>query len=76
MRDVGGFDPVYTTAGDDVDMCWKVLDRGWDIGFHPAADRIKVAAMELAQMADQRINVLGNWKLNKCYCMCRPQKEV
>lgn len=37
LAEVGGFDPVYTAAGDDVDLCWKVLDRGWDIGFHPAA---------------------------------------
>jgi hypothetical protein len=37
LRDVGGFDPAYTIAGDDVDMCWKVLDQEWEIGFHPAA---------------------------------------
>ncbi len=37
LAEVGGFDPVYTAAGDDVDLCWKVLDRGWEIGFHPAA---------------------------------------
>ena len=37
LEQVGGFDPVYTAAGDDVDLCWRVLDRGWDIGFHPAA---------------------------------------
>jgi glycosyltransferase involved in cell wall biosynthesis len=37
LEEVGGFDPVYTAAGDDVDVCWKVLDRGWEIGFHPAA---------------------------------------
>ena len=37
LDEVGGFDPVYTAAGDDVDLCWKVLDRGWKIGFHPAA---------------------------------------
>ena len=37
LEEVGGFDPVYTAAGDDVDLCWKVLDRGWEIGFHPAA---------------------------------------
>jgi GT2 family glycosyltransferase/exo-beta-1,3-glucanase (GH17 family) len=37
LAEVGGFDPVYTSAGDDVDVCWKVLDRSWDIGFHPAA---------------------------------------
>jgi glycosyltransferase involved in cell wall biosynthesis len=37
LAEVGGFDPIYISAGDDVDLCWKVLDRGWDIGFHPAA---------------------------------------
>lgn len=37
LEEVGGFDPVYTAAGDDVDLCWKVLDRRWEIGFHPAA---------------------------------------
>jgi len=37
LDEVGGFDPVYTAAGDDVDLCWKALDRGWDIAFHPAA---------------------------------------
>ena len=35
--EVGGFDPIYTSAGDDVDLCWKVLDADWKIGFHPAA---------------------------------------
>jgi hypothetical protein len=34
---VAGFDPVYTSAGDDVDLCWRVLDRNWEIAFHPAA---------------------------------------
>ena len=37
LTEVGGFDPVYTAAGDDVDLCWKVLDKGWEIGFCPAA---------------------------------------
>jgi glycosyltransferase involved in cell wall biosynthesis len=37
LEGLGGFDPIYTAAGDDVDFCWKVLDDGWDIGFHPAA---------------------------------------
>ncbi len=37
LDEVGGFDPVYTAAGDDVDVCWKTLDRNWEIGFHPAA---------------------------------------
>ena len=37
LEEVNGFDPVYSAAGDDVDLCWKVLDRRWEIGFHPAA---------------------------------------
>jgi hypothetical protein len=37
LVEVGGFDPVFTAAGDDVDLCWRVLDKGWEIGFHPAA---------------------------------------
>jgi O-antigen biosynthesis protein len=37
LAEVGGFDPIYDAAGDDVDLCWKVLDAGWEIGFHPAA---------------------------------------
>jgi ABC-type multidrug transport system fused ATPase/permease subunit/GT2 family glycosyltransferase len=34
---VGGFDPRYRTAGDDVDICWKFQARGWKLGFSPAA---------------------------------------
>lgn len=34
---VGGFDPVFVAAGDDVDLCWRLLDSGLELGFHPAA---------------------------------------
>jgi glycosyltransferase involved in cell wall biosynthesis len=34
---VGGFNVAYTAAGDDVDVCWKLLDAGGEIGFSPAA---------------------------------------
>jgi len=37
LEEVDGFDPVYDAAGDDVDFCWRVLQRGWQIAFHPAA---------------------------------------
>lgn len=33
---VGGFDPVFHRAGDDVDLCWRIQRRGWRIGFAPA----------------------------------------
>ncbi len=37
LEAVGGFDPQFRTAGDDVDMCWRIQSRGWTIGFNPAA---------------------------------------
>ncbi|MBV9284810.1 MAG: glycosyltransferase family 2 protein [Acidimicrobiia bacterium] len=37
LTEVGGFDPIFTSAGDDVDLCWRVLEHDWKIAFHPAA---------------------------------------
>ncbi len=34
---IGGFDPLYRTAGDDVDVCWRMHENGWTLGFSPAA---------------------------------------
>jgi GT2 family glycosyltransferase len=34
---LGGFDPIYRAAGDDVDICWRLQDAGYTIGFCPAA---------------------------------------
>jgi O-antigen biosynthesis protein len=37
LQAIGGFDPQFRTAGDDVDVCWRLQERGWTIGFSPAA---------------------------------------
>jgi hypothetical protein len=37
LRELGGFDPRFRVAGDDVDMCWRIRSRGWTIGVSPAA---------------------------------------
>jgi DNA-binding beta-propeller fold protein YncE len=34
---IGGFNPVFLRAGDDVDVCWRLQARGWKIGFSAAA---------------------------------------
>jgi GT2 family glycosyltransferase len=34
---IGGFNPIYRRAGDDVDLCWRLQARGWTIGFAPSA---------------------------------------
>ena len=37
LQAVGGFDPRFRAAGDDVDVCWRLQERGWTLGFIPAA---------------------------------------
>lgn len=34
---IGGFDPQFRVAGDDVDVCWRLLDARVTIGYAPAA---------------------------------------
>jgi DNA-binding beta-propeller fold protein YncE len=34
---IGGFNPIYLRAGDDVDVCWRLQSRGGKIGFAAAA---------------------------------------
>lgn len=36
LAEIGGFDPIFHRAGDDVDVCWRLQQRGFRIGFSPA----------------------------------------
>jgi glycosyltransferase involved in cell wall biosynthesis len=37
LLEVGSFDPIFRTAGDDVDACWRLQNAGYRIGFSAAA---------------------------------------
>jgi GT2 family glycosyltransferase len=37
LEAIGGFDPQFRIAGDDVDICWRLQERGWTVGFSPGA---------------------------------------
>ena len=37
LEAIGGFDPQFRVAGDEVDICWRLQSRGWTLGFSPAA---------------------------------------
>ncbi len=37
LQAIGGFNPIYLRAGDDVDVCWRLQAAGGRIGFAPAA---------------------------------------
>lgn len=37
LLEIGGFDEQFHTAGDDVDICWRLRDAGYELAFHAAA---------------------------------------
>ena len=36
LDELAGFDRMFRKAGDDVDVCWRLQHRGYQIGFSPA----------------------------------------
>jgi glycosyltransferase involved in cell wall biosynthesis len=37
LAGIGGFDPQFRVAGDDVDLCWRLQAHHFKVGFSPAA---------------------------------------
>jgi hypothetical protein len=37
LREIGGFDERFRVAGDDVDLCWRLAERGYRLAFSPGA---------------------------------------
>jgi GT2 family glycosyltransferase len=37
LQAIGGFDPQFRVAGDDVDICWRARAQGGKLAFSPAA---------------------------------------
>jgi glycosyltransferase involved in cell wall biosynthesis len=52
-----GFDPIFWVAGDDVDLCWRLQERGWTLGFSPGA----------AVLHHRRDTILRYWKQQQGY---------
>lgn len=37
LESIGGFDPRFRIAGDDVDVCWRLQEKEGTLGYHSAA---------------------------------------
>jgi glycosyltransferase involved in cell wall biosynthesis len=57
LEAIGGFDPTFRVAGDDVDVCWRLQDQGWTLGFSPGA----------MVLHHRRHTIRGYWKQQKGY---------
>lgn len=53
---VGGFDDDYFLFGEDIDLCWKLRESGYEIWFVPSARIVhaKGASMRFAPMTARR----------------------
>lgn len=45
---VGGFDEAFFLHVEDVDLCWRVRDRGGEVLFHPKAEVVHLGHTSLA----------------------------
>jgi O-antigen biosynthesis protein len=57
LEAVGGFDPTFRVAGDDVDLCWRLRQHGWTLGFSAGA----------AVLHHRRHTIRGYWKQQRGY---------
>jgi O-antigen biosynthesis protein len=65
LEAVGGFDPQFRIAGDDVDLCWRLQDQGGRLGYHAAA----------MVWHHRRNTIWGYWKQQKNYGVAEAMLE-
>jgi N-acetylglucosaminyl-diphospho-decaprenol L-rhamnosyltransferase len=46
---VGGFDPAFFMYSEDVDLCWRMGEAGWGVGYEPAASVTHVQGVSASQ---------------------------
>ena len=51
---VGGFDPVFIAAGDDVDLSWRLVERGGVLAYAPGAVVMHQRRQTLGAYLDQQ----------------------
>jgi O-antigen biosynthesis protein len=66
LEEIDGFDPQFHTAGDDVDVCWRLRERGLTIGFHPGA----------VVWHHRRKSVRAYWRQQRGYGAAEAQLEL
>lgn len=68
LRSAGGFDPAFTAAGDDVDLSWRLAERGEILASAPGATVIHERRASLsAYLAQQHGYGTGEGLLYRCY---------
>lgn len=51
---VGGFDPAFFLYAEEVDLCYRLQEVGWEVHFAPVATVVHVGGASTAQAPDAR----------------------
>ncbi|MEA2825976.1 MAG: N-acetylglucosaminyl-diphospho-decaprenol L-rhamnosyltransferase [Actinomycetota bacterium] len=54
FEQVGGFDPAYFMYVEDVDLCWRMRQAGWTVGYEPGG-RVVHSVGASSQLAPYRM---------------------
>jgi glycosyltransferase involved in cell wall biosynthesis len=57
LKAIEGFDSQFRIAGDDVDVCWRLQQKGWTLGYSPGA----------MVWHHRRNSIRGYWKQQRNY---------
>jgi N-acetylglucosaminyl-diphospho-decaprenol L-rhamnosyltransferase len=60
--DVSGFDPSYFMYMEDVDLCWRLGQAGWRVGYEPAAEVMHVQGVS-ADRHPYRMLAAHHWSM-------------
>ncbi|HUZ83378.1 MAG TPA: glycosyltransferase family 2 protein [Gaiellales bacterium] len=55
FREVGGFDERFFMYLEDVDLCRRLRDRGWEVAFFPPASLVHLENRSTAAVPEQRV---------------------
>lgn len=68
FRESGGFDEDFFAHMEEIDLCWKLKNQGWQIGFEPSSVVYHLGGATLSYQSPQKIflNFRNNlWMLFK-----------
>lgn len=56
VREVGGFDEMFWMYGEDLDLCLRVTQAGWDVYYWPGVDVLHVKGGSSGKARSPRVN--------------------
>ncbi len=55
FRKAGGFDEEFFAHMEEIDLCWRLKNQGWEIGFEPASLVFHLGGATLSYQSPQKV---------------------